>query len=59
MAGVELAMQGPVLEASVESVPSVVVLRVEPREAPQTKPRMTPPNTTMEERRLHIGVETI
>jgi len=50
-AGVEPARRGPALEAPVESVPSTVAPRAEPR----AKPWTTPPNAVTEGRRLHIG----
>jgi len=55
-AGVEPARQGPALEALVESVPSTVAPRAEPRMAPRAKPWTTPPNAVTEGRRLHVGV---
>ena len=46
-AGVEPARRGPAMEAPVESVPSTV--------APRAEPRTTPPNAVTEGRRLHVG----
>jgi hypothetical protein len=57
LAGVELAMRGPELEAPVESaletrmvsMPLAMVPLADPLVAPRAELQMTPPNTTIEE----------